>query len=417
MPEDASQWELIASRMLAGNALAALRGPMSRGAVPAANLAESVARPRNTVTRAVARTLEDEDGVPFDLAARRALDLDRNGHQQLWENALKGYIQDATAFRAGLGNDELSVLRKVVATMLESSFSEQANSEFRLTLLNGYLLVAAAIAADPATIDDTTAGSRERIIELRRLGLQRSTALYANALRQILRGSSRRPRPGYSEEDVVVALHSLFDGHMLRHLLDPTAYPLALLVDALWDLAVAMTEPGFLNEAEGEHGSLRADLLRAALAEVRAGRGMPTVLRSAELAGVDAEVAEALFPDTTRLADNCLDFALAGTAELRELAANVRGGGLTTLAELMRVIAEVTDTYRPLVDTLDDARAWYEMRALAARMLDGAGDAIVPVDTAAAADILVRAAVRGGAGEQEWRAALAMLTAPARTVP
>lgn len=208
----------------------------------------------------------------------------------------------------------------------------------------------------------------------------------------------------------MVALHSLYDGYMERHLTDPETYPIRLLVDMLWDLAVAMTEPGFLQEPGGSD-SLRAELLGALLAAVRVTGTVATVEQAAADAGIDAKVARALFPDRDRLAETCLDFALAGTAELRELAVGVRGTGLATLEALLRSVGEVSDVYRPLGELSREGAVWGEMRALVERMLAAAGEEICAVDKAAGAEILVRAAMRGSDGESKWKTALEMLRA------
>jgi hypothetical protein len=405
----ADEVELLACRLLAQNALVALRGPMSRGAVPAKTLAEKLGRPRNTLTRLITRSLGSARAMPFDLTARRTFDADRNGHQELWETALRAYQEGAATF-GDIAGDDPDVQRKVISEMLAMSFAYQATSDFRLVLVNSHLLRAAALACDPGSLEPAAAEAREMILELSRESYERSKSLYTSALRLVLRGSLRRARSGYRDEDIVVALHSLYDGYMERHLSDSPAYPIRLLVDMLWDLAVAMTEPGFLQEPGGSD-SLRAELLGSLLAAVRVTGAVPTVEEAAADAGIDAKVAKALFPDQDRLAEMCLDFALAGTAELRELAVGVRGTGLATLEALLRSVGEVSDVYRPLVEVSREAAVWGEMRALVERMLAAAGEEICAVDRAAGAEILVRAAMRGSDGETEWKTALEMLRA------
>jgi hypothetical protein len=314
----------------------------------------------------------------------------------------------------GVSGVKLVIELPFQSEMLVASFSYQAGSEFRLVLVNSHLLRAAALACDPGSLDPEAADVREMILQLGRDSYERSKALYTHALRLVLRGSLRRARSGYRDEDIVVALHSLYDGYMERHLSDPETYPIRLLVDMLWDLAVAMTEPGFLQEPGGSD-SLRAELLGASLAVVRLTGAVPTVEDAAAAAGIGAKVARALFPDQDRLAETCLDFALAGTAELRELAVGVRGTGLATLEALLRSVGEVADVYRPLVELSREGAVWGEMRALVERMLAAAGQEICAVDKPAAAAILVRAAAAGSDGENEWKTALEMLRASPAT--
>jgi hypothetical protein len=407
--ETEQQAELIASRLLAQNALAALRGPMSRGAVPAKRLADELGRPRNTVTRLVSRSVGASDATPFDLAARRTLDADRNGHQQIWEMALRAFRDAAVAFRGtGVESDDQEVLRKVVSEMMVTSFTYQMSGDFRFTLLNTHMLHAAALACDPLLLDEEGVRARNTILELCQQSLDRVTTVYVHALRLMLRGTARRVKVGYTEADVVYAMHSLYDGYILRHLMDPDAYPLRRMVDMLWDLAVGLTEPGFLQES-GESDTLRHDLLRAMLGAVRDERAVPALDEVANAIGVDPKVARALFPDESKLAETCIDFALAGTSELRDLAVGVRGIGIATLEEVLRSVTEVCEVYRPLVEGVPDAPVWGEMRSLAVRMLEAAGDEILGVDAPTVADILIRAATRGNAGEREWTMALELL--------
>jgi hypothetical protein len=400
--------ERLASQLLAHNALGALRGPMSRGAVPAKSLAEQLGRPRNTVTRFVSRCLGHDDATPFDLAAQHTLDPEKNGHQHLWGLALDAYRDGfLTATPEG---DNADLVRQVVSQMLESSFSYQAASDFRFTLINGYLLHTAALACDRAPLEPGIAVARERIVGMRKQSFEQSAAIYENALRLVLRGSQRRAKRGYSDRDIVVALHSTYDGYILRHLLDPEAYPIRLVVDVLWDLAVAMTEPGFLGRV-GDSGSLGEELLAGVLSMVRTKDVVPSLDDVAAAIGIDPKVAKALFPDPDQLAETCLDVALAATTELRELAVGVRGTGLTILADLLRSLGEVADLYRPLVDRVPEAPAWREVSALVAQVLDAAGEEICSVDTTTAANLLVRAAVRGREAETEWQTAIEMLRA------
>ncbi len=172
-----------------------------------------------------------------------------------------------------------------------------------------------------------------------------------------------------------------------------------------------MTEPGFLQESGGDRDSPREQLLHEMLTDVRADDVVPTVAVVAARAGIAPDLARALFPDATQLAETCLDFVLAGTSELRDVAIGVHGAGIAPLRALLRVIGEVVDSYRPLVEKVPDAPAWGEMRQLVVDMLEAAGGEICSVDTKVVSEVLTRAALRGEDGEQEWGAALDVLMA------
>ena len=247
LPNRSRQTDLStpATELLAANALDALRGPMSRGAVPTAALADLVDRPRSTVSRMIERDIGQCGATAFDLVVRTCFDPDRNGLHPRWESALAAYVSSEGP--PGLAGDAIFT-EPVLKKMLAEGFASSSGADSRTPVLVGYLLHCAALlhGSGCPRREGSANGVAATILELRSESYAQSTAVYASAMRFLLSASRRRPKGDVSVEDMVVMLHSLFDGYYIRYALDPDRFTLEKLVDVMWDLTVTMTEPGFL---------------------------------------------------------------------------------------------------------------------------------------------------------------------------
>jgi hypothetical protein len=224
----------------------------------------------------------------------------------------------------------------------------------------------------------------------------------------MLSATRRRPRGDRTVEDIIVILHSLYDGYYLRHALDPERFPLDLVVDALWDLTVMWTEPGFLASDEGS-SPLRDDLIWATLQVVRDGNTMPDLLQVARAAHQDPQAVSAEFGDGGSLAEACLERLCSQAIELRALADQTKGMASWTLRGFLGWLESLVDEYGPLVRAANDAKVWSELTALIDMLILTVADSLNPSKRNEIARKLIDA-VRSGS---DWEPALSVPHPPA----
>lgn len=399
--DDGADLAASATDLLARNALEALRGPMSRGAVPTAALAEKVDRPRTTVSREIRRATGRPAATAFDLVVSRAFDPDTKGHRPRWEAVLSSYI--ASQGPPGLSSDSTFSTRGM-KKMLGDAFTSTAGGRSRTHVLVGYLLHVAALLAGPSDDSPESQQTASTILELRTESYARSTTLYASALQFMLSATRRRPKGDRTIEDIVVMLHSLYDGYYLRHTLDREGYPLELVVEALWDLTVVSTEPGFL--ASGEGGSpVRDALIQATLDIARDEMVMPDLALAASAAGLDPSAVVDHFADAGDLAEACLERLCAQAVKLRALAAQTNQMASWTLRGFLGWLEFMVREYHPIVEVATDAKVWSELISLIEMLILSVADSLNPATRKEIAKRLVDA-VRSGS---DWEPALSVL--------
>ncbi|MFZ0668424.1 MAG: hypothetical protein WAM97_21925 [Acidimicrobiales bacterium] len=390
MPDRPNNADLAkpATDLLAARALEALRGPMSRGAAPTAELAKRIDRPRSTVSRQIDRETGRPDSTAFDLVIYYAFNAEKNGQQPKWEGVIGSYVaaQGPPGLPGGSGFAE-----PVMKKMLVDGFAETAKGDARTIALVGYLLHVSALlccggdgssagvgvgggeAGDgepgiwAGEVDVDTQRAAKTILEMRRESYAKSNAIYSSAIRFIFSATRRRPKSGRTVEDVVVMMHSMFDGYLIRHSLDPELYPMNALVETVWDLTLSLTEPGFL--AEGPDSPLRDELVQCALELVRKQDLMPDLADLAVATDRDLSVVQAEFGDVDALAEACLERCCRHAAELRSLADETVGMARWTLKGFIAWLASLVQDYGPLVRAAENAKVWDEMSTLVDIML------------------------------------------------
>lgn len=410
MPDRPNNADLAkpATDLLAGRALEALRGPMSRGAAPTAELAKRIDRPRSTVSRQIDREIGRPDSTAFDLVIHYAYNAEKNGQQPKWEGVIGTYV--AQQGPPGLpGGPPFS--EPIMKKMLVDGFAETASGDPRTLALVGYLLHVSALLSEEAElepVDPETERAAKSILEMRRESYAKSTAIYSSAMRFIFSATRRRPRGGRSIEDIVVMMHSLFDGYLIRNALDPELYPMSALVETVWDLTVALTEPGFL--ATSKDSPLRDELLHIAMEIVRTEGLMPDLAQVAAAAGEDPAVVFREFRSEDGLADACLERTCRHAAELCYLANETEGMARWTLKGFIAWLASLVGEYGPLVRAAENAKVWGEMGSLVDIMLMAASarDGVPAINTMKRKEISARLvdAVRRGA---DWSLAVSTL--------
>jgi hypothetical protein len=288
--------------------------------------------------------------------------------------------------------------------MLGDAFTSTAAGKSRTHVLVGYLLHVAALLAGTREESREYCPNATAILELRSESYVRSTALYSSALQFMLSATRRRPKGDRTVGDIVVMLHSLFDGYYLRHTLDAETFPLSLVVDTLWDMTVAMTEPGFL--ASGEDSSLsRDELVRVTLDLVRDEKLMPELSRVASSSGQELGIVSAEFVDEEELAAACLERLCSQAVELRALANQTKGMACWTLRGFLGWLESLVDEYGPMVKAANDAKIWTELSSLIDMLILSVADSLSPQTRSEIAKRLVDA-VRSGS---DWEPAVSVL--------
>ncbi len=407
-----------ATELLAANALDALRGPMSRGAVPTASLADLVGRPRSSVARLIDRETGQHGATGFDLVVRTCFDTDRNGTRPRWEEALAAYVSSQGP--PGLEPDR-EFTEPVLKRMMAEGFSSSGEGDSRTQVLVGYLLHCAALlhqSGGPGDCGEGGSGAgggachsgdesdraAAKILELRSESYSHSTAVYTSALRFVLSAGRRRPKGDHSVEEIVVMLHSLFDGYYIRHALDPARYPLESLVDAIWGLTAAMTEPGFLAPNDG--GSpVRDQLVELTLELVKKNGELPPLSQLAEESGLGLPSVTSEFPDEEQLVTACLESLCRHAIELRSLAGETVEIARWTIRGFLSWIASIVEDYGPLVRAAPDAKVWDELGSSLDMMLLSSSDKLGPMRRREIANKLLDY-VRNGLS---WEPALSVL--------
>jgi len=236
----------LAIETLAAGALGGLRDPRSRGAAPVQTLASRMGVSRGVVTRDLDRLTGVPGATAVDLVVDHVFDPERNGERVLRE-AFVSLLSNAVDL-ASLADATVRVVRDALGALLTSAFDDPENR--RLSGL-ACLLHAAAALCDPETSDSASCRAARVIAAKRSASYRESLAVQAAGLRVLLDATARRPRPGLDEERIVCTLQCLFDGYLVRFLLDDTEWPMDGFAELAWELAMALTEPVHTGDGAG----------------------------------------------------------------------------------------------------------------------------------------------------------------------
>jgi len=404
-----------ATSLCAGAALSALRSPRARGAVHLEELVDRMAGDtdsgpsRTALQNFLKRHAQAE--TAFDLVCRHVFDPSSPESRQGRENAYRAFanqplqpVDDGGAHRS---------VEFAVKAMLGAASSEQTDESNRDITLVGYLVVAAALmhrhqdagrSANPQAAELTaeeTDATAARVLSDRRATWDADTELYLAATRWILRTTGRRAKAGYTERDIVVAMHSLFDGYLVRSLVDADRYPMTRLVDMLWDLSMSMTEPGILRRGSGD--SDRDRLEACALELARHASEVPSWEAVSTRSGLEGRDQRQWFSSDADLIVACIDAALAHAWELRKVAAAVPQATGAALEALLEAVEAVTDEYGVLTRAAPDAPIWREIQSLLEQLLDQLSPEGRPMPSGHAAASLLALAMRDSVPGSNWR--------------
>jgi hypothetical protein len=183
----------------------------------------------------------------------------------------------------------------------------------------GWLLQAAALTSSPAwqgdrpPEEDVALG--QEILQQRRRFYQDVNAQLVSLLTIVLSQMRRRPRRGVDPQHVIMLLHALLDGAVLRNLIEPGALSSCMVAEAMYGLAVALTEEGALVDPRrptDQRAGQMFDRLVEAAATLWSVKDEIAVEDAAQQAGVPYEAACLLFPTLGDLADSLIRVRVVG---------------------------------------------------------------------------------------------------------
>jgi AcrR family transcriptional regulator len=247
---------------------------------------------------------DDESGEPVTDAIVAAVAA--AAHDTAWsgtEATLRQALETYTA-HVNSGSDPATTL----IAFIRVSFEEQFRSPGQPV---AWILQAAALTGSKAwkgdpPPDDSVALAR-KILDERRAFYETWEEQMASFF--VLAMSEARRRPRIDPRAIMALLHSLMDGAVLRHLIDPDSIPLDLAAEAMYCLGLAFTEEGPTDDPrkpEDERNQAVFDRLLQAAAALWRSRPEVGVDEAAAHAGVAPEAANLLFPDVGDLADSLI---------------------------------------------------------------------------------------------------------------
>jgi hypothetical protein len=198
----------------------------------------------------------------------------------------------------------------------------QANFERQFSMPStpvAWLLLVSAFPGSAAWRGDPPAPEcadlAAELLEHGRASYADMTSYQVNLLTLVMSALGRRPRRDVSPETIVTLLHSLHDGAVLRRMVEPDAVDPAMVAEAMFSLALSLTEEGPFSDPrrpDDERNQRVFDCLLDAAADLWRGRPEVAVEEVAHHASVPTEVATLLFPTVGDLADSLIRARVVG---------------------------------------------------------------------------------------------------------
>jgi hypothetical protein len=213
---------------------------------------------------------EDQDGFLLDLAGERLFSATYTGIDDVFRHVIVSYAD-------GLGHPREQFV-SAIATNFEKVL--QLPTTVPSWQLHGAAATAYREDGDTTPVDRTA----EALCELRRAFYKDLSDRYVDSLRTVLLDLGRRPKPGYDEAAVLGLIHTFFNGAVLRHLVDPDAFPEGgrTVGEAALAMLEGLTEPDLPSVEAGTDADLptrvRGECVRQLLERPRSGSPGPEAL-------------------------------------------------------------------------------------------------------------------------------------------
>lgn len=267
----------------------------------------------------------------------------------VWGGADEALADVLTAYQNSFnaGNDSTSNVIAALTAGIAAQFRSPGHPV-------GWILQAVALTASDAWEGEPPA---EDAVELGRTILADRRSFYdawtdkmVEFLTPVMSDLGRRPRAGLEPRAIVALLHSLLDGAVLRRLVEPDAFPLELVAEAMYLLWIAFSEVGPADDPrrpDGERNRVVFDRLVEGAGQLWRTKPEITVDDVAIHAGVSPEAAALLFPDLGDLADSFVRAQVVGGGfvDLGAFPDQARARQLLPgLASELRRLSELADT-------------------------------------------------------------------------
>jgi hypothetical protein len=231
-----------------------------------------------------------------------------------WAGSDAALADAMEAFQSSVnrGNDARSHFREGLRAAFEAQFRSPGQPA-------GWLVQSAALTAssawkgDPPDPDSVVVA--QRLLEIRRRQYQALTEQLVVLVTGGMSELGRRPKPGIDARAVIVLVHCLLDGAVLRRFIEPDAMPPDLFADAVLALWDALSEHGSFYDPrrpDDERNQRIFDRVLAGATDLWITRPDITVDEAAERAGVPPEAASLLFPEVGDLADSVVRTRVVG---------------------------------------------------------------------------------------------------------
>jgi AcrR family transcriptional regulator len=248
-------------------------------------------------------------------------------------------------------SDSADPTRERMVSAVEANVSSQFSS--RGTPI-GWLLHAAALTASPRWDREDLVSSRpdmaSEILSARRAFYDSMAPDFDHFLRNAMSQLGLRPKAGWDPKTIIVMMHCLIDGAVLRMLMDPDATSPHAVAEAVVALGTALAEQGTYDDprrsSDPKVHPVFDDLVRDA--SVRWSDGQTVDLdRLADWCGVSPALVRMIFPTIEDLADSVLRRAVGGGGALRAPTESLEGQYLRVqldlLAQLLHRLADFAD--------------------------------------------------------------------------
>jgi hypothetical protein len=232
----------------------------------------------------------------------------------VWAGSDTALAEAMEAFQASVnrGNDARAHFREGLRAAFEAQFRSPGQPA-------GWMIQSAALTAssswkgDPPDPDSVAVA--QRLLDVRRRQYEALTDQLVMLVTGGMSELGRRPRPGIDARSVIVLVHCLLDGAVLRRFIEPDAMPPDLFADAVLALWDALSERGSFYDPrrpDDERNQQIFDRVLAGAVELWATRPQITVDEAAERASVPPEAASLLFPEVGDLADSVVRTRVVG---------------------------------------------------------------------------------------------------------
>lgn len=269
---------------------------------------------------------------------------------------------------SSLSDPEVSSRSKLTSA-LEANIRTQFRSRSQPL---GWMLQAASLTGSRKWERDDVQSSRadlaEKLLELRRSFYRRMTDDMVAFFRVAMSELQMRPREGWDAETIVVLIHCLVDGAVLRMFLDPESITPKQVAEAAYELGIGLGERGTYvdprrREDEGVSRVFEQLVTRASrLWKERKPVGLESLSRTCK---IRLELVKTIFPTEEDLADSVVrsHVASGGFAEIfNSIGPLTHDEVRVQLGYLRDTLGRLADCSEQMPDALKLAKAYHERR-------------------------------------------------------